>query len=140
MTTFTVRRQLTIDWGQCDPAGIVFNPHFFEFFDANSWLLFEAALGVKAQNLATTFDFVGIALVGAGANFLKPVKFGDAVEIASRVSEFRRASFDVEHRLSVDGALAVDGNETRIWAVRDPRNPENFKTAPIPPEVIAKFT
>ena len=41
------RRQLTIEWGQCDPAGIVFNSRFFEMFDFSTWMLFEAALGVK---------------------------------------------------------------------------------------------
>ena len=60
MASFTFRRQLTIEWGHCDPAGIVFNPRFFEFFDASSWLLFEAALGVKAQDLASTYHIVGI--------------------------------------------------------------------------------
>jgi 4-hydroxybenzoyl-CoA thioesterase len=140
VTSFTSCRRLTIEWGHCDPAGIVFNPRFFEFFDASSWLLFETALGVKAQELAATFDIVGIALVDASANFLKPVKFGDAVEIVSRVSEFRRTSFEVEHRLSVNSALAVEGSESRVWAVRDPSNPDKIKTAPIPAEVIARFS
>jgi 4-hydroxybenzoyl-CoA thioesterase len=139
VASFTFRRQLTIEWGHCDPAGIVFNPRFFEFFDASTWLLFEAALGVKAQDLASVYNIVGIALVDARANFLKPAKFGDVVEIASRVSEFRRSSFDVEHRLSVNGALAVEGGESRVWAVRDKKDPEKIAAAAIPPEVIAKF-
>ncbi len=139
MASFTFRRQLTIEWGHCDPAGIVFNPRFFEFFDTSSWLLFEAALGVKAQDLVSVYSIFGIALVDARAKFLKPVKFGDAVEIVSRVSEFRRSSFDVEHRLSVGGALAVEGRESRVWAVRDKNDPDKIATAPIPPEVIARF-
>ena len=101
MASLTFRRQLTVEWGDCDPAGIVFNPRFFEFFDASSWLLFETALGVKQQEIASTYGIVGIALVDARANFLKPIKFGDTIEIASRISEFRRSSFDVEHRISI---------------------------------------
>jgi 4-hydroxybenzoyl-CoA thioesterase len=139
VASFIYRRQLTIEWGQCDPAGIVFNPRFFEMFDASSWLLFEAVLGVKPQTLASTYGIIGIALVDARANFLKPAKFGDAIEIASRVSEFRRSSFDVEHHLSVNGELAVEGTETRVWAVRDKANPDKIATAAIPAEVIAKF-
>ena len=103
MTSFVFRRQLTIEWGHCDPAGIVFNPRFFEFFDTGTWLLFEAALGVKREDLASTFNIMGIPLVDARAEFRKPAKFGDTIEIASRVSEFRRSSFDVEHRISVNG-------------------------------------
>jgi len=139
VTSFIFRRQLTIEWGHCDPAGIVFNPRFFEFFDASTWLLFEAALGVKAQDLASVYNIVGIALVDACANFLKPAKFGDVVELASRISEFRRSSFDVEHKLSVNGALAVEGSESRVWAVRDKTDPDKIATAAIPPEVIARF-
>ena len=137
--SFTYRKQLTIEWGQCDPAGIVFNSRFFEMFDASTWQLFEAALGVKPPDLAGAFGIMGIPLVDVRANFIKAVKFGDVVEIASRVSEFRRSSFDVEHRLSVNGALAVEGAETRVWAARRKDNPEKIGSIAIPADVIAKF-
>jgi 4-hydroxybenzoyl-CoA thioesterase len=130
---------LTVEWGDCDPAGIVFNPRFFEFFDASSWLLFETALGVKQQDITSTYGIIGIALVDARANFLKPIKFGDKIEIASRISEFRRSSFDVEHRISVGGELAVEGGETRVWATRSMDDPEKIAAASIPKDVIAKF-
>jgi 4-hydroxybenzoyl-CoA thioesterase len=139
VTSFTFRRQLTIEWGQCDPAGIVFNSRFFEIFDSSSWQLFEAALGVKRHELAATFGIMGIPLVDVRANFFKPIKFGDVVDVASRISEFRRSSFDVEHRLSVDGELAVEGGETRVWAVRSKNDPEKIGGAAIPTDVIAKF-
>lgn len=139
MASFVFRRQMTIEWGHCDPAGIVFNSRFFEFFDHSTWLLFDAALGVKPPDLAKTFGIVGIPLVDARANFLKPAKFGDTVEIASRVSEFRRSSFDVEHRITLGGALAVEGGETRVWAARNKDDPEKIGAVAIPPEVIAKF-
>ena len=139
MASFTFRRRLTVEWGQCDPAGIVFNSRFFEMFDTSTWMLFEAALGVKPQELATTFDIMGFPLVDARANFLKPAKFGDAIEIASRVSEFRRSSFDVEHKIMTDGQLLVDGGETRVWAARDKINPDKVGAVAIPAEVIAKF-
>jgi 4-hydroxybenzoyl-CoA thioesterase len=139
MTTFTYRREIRIAWAHCDPAGIVFNPRFFEFFDTNTWGLFEAALGVRPHDLAATYGILGIALVDARGNFMKPVAFGDTVEIVSRVSEFRRASFDVEHRLVNKGELAVEGRESRVWAVRHAEDPEKIATAPIPPEVIKKF-
>ena len=140
MAPLTFRRQLKIEWGHCDPAGIVFNPRFFEFFDANSWLLFETALGLKQQYLASTYGIVGIALVDARANFLKPAKFGDTIEIASQVSEFRRSSFDVEHRISIGGELAVEGGETRVWAARSADDPDRISAATIPKDVIARFS
>ena len=85
------------------------------------------------------FSIIGIPLVDARANFLKPAKFGDVIEIASRVSEFRRSSFDVEHKLTIGGTLAVDGGETRVWAARDKANPEKIGAIAIPADVIARF-
>jgi 4-hydroxybenzoyl-CoA thioesterase len=139
MTSFTFKRTLRIAWGDCDPAGIVFNPRFFEFFDANTWGLFEAALGVSQHHFAATYGIVGIALVDARGNFVKPVAFGDTVDIVSRVVEFRRASFDIEHRLINNGDVSVEGRETRVWTVRHPDNPDAIAAASIPAEVIAKF-
>jgi len=139
VASFIYRRQMTIEWGQCDPAGIVFNSRYFEIFDTNTWKMFEAALGVKPHELAGAFGIMGIPLVDARGNFLKPVKFGDAIEMASRVSEFRRSSFDVEHRLSVNGELAVEGSETRVWAARSKDDPEKIGGTVIPPDVIGKF-
>ena len=136
---FTYRSTLTIEWGQCDPAGIVFNSRFFEIFDTSTWRMFEAALGVKPQDLATTFGIIGIPLVDASANFITPIRFGDTVEMTSWVSEFRRSSFNVEHRLSVNGELAVEGAETRVWAARSKDDPEKIGGIAIPADVIAKF-
>lgn len=139
MANLLHRRQFTIEWGQCDPAGIVFNARFFEFFDWGTWSLFEAALGVRPRDLSDVFGIVGIPLVDASAKFHSPAKFGDEVELASRVSQFRRSSFDVEHQLTVRGALAVEGRETRVWAARDAADPTRIKSQPIPPEVAARF-
>lgn len=139
MTSFVFRRQLTVEWGQCDPAGIVFNARFFEMFDTSTWLMMEAALGVEQQDIPAHFGTIGAPLVDARAVFLKPAKFGDVIEIASRISEFRRTSFDVEHRITVGGDLAVDGGESRVWAARDKDNPNKIAPFPIPADVIARF-
>jgi 4-hydroxybenzoyl-CoA thioesterase len=139
MTSLLSRRQFTVEWAHCDPAGIVFNSRFFEYFDWGTWTLFEAALGVKPPDLVGAFGIVGLPLVDASARFLAPARFGDVVELTSQVSEFRRSSFDVEHRLMVGGEVVAEGRETRVWAGRDPANPSAIKARPIPSDVIARF-
>jgi 4-hydroxybenzoyl-CoA thioesterase len=138
--TFLVnRRHIMAEWGDCDPAGFVFSSRFFEFFDASAWLLFQAALGVRPSDLAATYDIVGIPLVGASARYVAAVRFGDEIEILSNVSAFRRSSFDVQHRMLVDGKLAVEGSETRVWVAADKDDPSRMKSRPIPAEVIERF-
>jgi 4-hydroxybenzoyl-CoA thioesterase len=139
MTNFVHRRQLRVQWGHCDPAGIVFNSRFFEFFDWSTWLMFEAALSVPPSELEGVYGIMGLPLVDAKARFIKPARFNDVVEIASQVNEFRRSSFDVAHRLYVDGELAVDGSETRVWTARDPNDPLRLQAIPIPAAVTERF-
>jgi 4-hydroxybenzoyl-CoA thioesterase len=134
------RMTLTIEWGHCDPAGIVFNSRFFELFDLGTWVLFEKGLGIGRARVFSTFDIIGYPIVDARATFHRPVKFGDAVELSSTIREFRRSSFDVEHTISNNGALAVEGMETRVWAGRHPDDALQLKSRPIPQEVIDRLT
>jgi len=139
MANFLSRRQFAIEWSHCDPAGIVFNSRFFEYFDWGTWSLFEAALDVRPPELAAAFGIDSLPLVDASAKFIAPARFGDRVELASQVIAFRRSSFDVGHQLFVSGMLAVEGQETRVWAGRDPADPSKLKSQPIPREIIQRF-
>jgi len=139
MSNFIYRRQITVEWGHCDPAGIVFNSRFFEFFDWSTWSMFAAALRVRPADFGKEFGIMGIPIVDAKARFLAPAKFNNVAEIASAVSEFRRSSFDVQHRISIDGRLAVEGSETRVWSAFDPDDPLKLKSKPIPAAVIERF-
>ena len=85
------------------------------------------------------YRVVGIPMVDTRARFLIPSRFEDELMIESTVTEFRRSSFDVRHRMLRNGALAVEGFETRVWTVRDADDPERLRSQPIPAEVIARF-
>ncbi len=131
-------RRIEIEWGHCDPAGIVFKPRFFEWFDAATAGIFTH-VGLKKPALVARFGIVGFPLVETRARFLRPSKFGDTVTIESRITELRRSSFLVEHRLVNGGELAVEGFETRVWAGHDPSDPSRLKSMPIPAELMALY-
>jgi 4-hydroxybenzoyl-CoA thioesterase len=133
------RIEFEVEWGDCDPAKIVWNPRFFELFDRGTWSLFQTVLGVPRQNLARHFGIASIPLVEAGAQFMVPLKFGDAAELVSRPTYFRRSSFAVSHQIFKGEKLAVDGLETRVWAGVHPDDPERMRAATIPSEVIEQF-
>jgi len=101
-------RNVRIEWGDCDPAGIVFYPRYFAMFDHSTVLLVEAALGMKKHALYTRYEFDGYPIVETRARFLIPTRYGDDVVIETTVTEVRRASFHLQHRLTKDGALAVE--------------------------------
>jgi 4-hydroxybenzoyl-CoA thioesterase len=129
-------RQVRIEWGDCDPAGIIFYPRYFEIFDASTTALFERALGLTKFEMFKALPFGGFPLVRTQARFLKVTRFGDDVVVDSRI-EFGRSSFEVEHRLSLNGEICAECTETRVWVVRDADG--GIKSQPVPQEVLAKF-
>ena len=134
----TATRTVRIEWGDCDPAGIVFFPRYFEFFDRCTAGIFEA-VGYRKSELLKTFDIAGIPLVEARANFLSPSKFGEDVVIHTTIPEWKRSSFKVHHRLMKGDELAVEGFETRVWAGHDPQRPGGIRARPIPQELFERF-
>jgi 4-hydroxybenzoyl-CoA thioesterase len=134
--TFTSTRTVRIEWGDCDPAGIIFYPRYFEIFDASTAHLFEAALGMTKREMFTRLAFAGFPLVKTQARFLQPTRFGDDVVVTSTIS-FGRSSFEVAHRLTKQDTLCAECNEKRVWTVRDADG--KLKSHPVPPEVLAKF-
>ena len=132
-------RKLTIEWGHCDPAGIVFNPRFFEFFDWSTALLMESAVGLKKGQMAERYGIAGIPLVDTRANFMRPSRFGEEIEIVSTVAAVGRSSFEVRHELFNGAELAVEGHEKRVWVVRDETNGGRLKAQAMPEEVVRKL-
>jgi 4-hydroxybenzoyl-CoA thioesterase len=137
---FTNSRKVRIEWGDCDPAGIVFYPRYFAIFDSSTTALFERALGMTKFQFLKHYDSVGYPMVDTRAKFLLPTRFGDDVIVETAISELKRSSFSVTHRLMKDGQLAVEGFETRVWVGRDPTDPEKIKSKPLPEEMVRKLT
>ncbi len=136
MTSLIHRRSCRIEWGQCDPAGIVFYPQFLVMFDAATGDLF-ARTGLSAAEMRRKYGIIGMPLVEQGAKFLRPCRFDDEVTVESAAGDWSRASFTVRHSIINRGQLAVQGFEKRVWAAADPERPGGIRAKPIPPEIIA---
>jgi 4-hydroxybenzoyl-CoA thioesterase len=134
------RREVLIEWGDCDPAGIVFYPRYFAMFDASTAGLFSAALGCTKFEMLARFGIIGIPMVDTGAKFLIPSKFGDVITIQTEATEFRRSSFEISHKVFRGVALAITAHETRVWAGRHPDDPARITGVPIPEEVKDRLT
>ena len=129
-----------IQWGECDPAGIVFYPNFFAMFDNATTLLFSAALGMTKYQFLKKYDCAGYPMVDTRARFLSPARFGDDVTIETTMTEIKRSSFQITHLLKTNGLLAIEGFETRVWVGRDPDDPGKIRAQPIPAEVVEKLS
>ncbi len=133
------RKTIDIEWGDCDPAQIVYYPRYFAFFDACTAGLFKK-VGLPKRQMLKTYEIVGIPLVDVRATFLAPSRFSDTVTVESEITEWRRSSFCVRHRLFNQGVLAVECFETRVWAALSATDQENIESKPVPREVIERFS
>jgi len=131
------RRSVDIEWGDCDPAGIVFYPRYFAWFDACTAHLFAAA-GLPKPELLRRFNVVGFPMVDTQATFHVPSRFGDRVEIETEIVRLGGSSFEIEHRLLRGEVLAVRGHEKRVL-VRRAEEGEGIRPCPIPDEVRRLF-
>jgi 4-hydroxybenzoyl-CoA thioesterase len=135
---FVNRRDVQIQWGDCDPANIVYYPRYFEMFDDSTSILFEAA-GFSKQDIVKKYRLVGIPMVDTRAKFYVASTHGDWITIESRVESIKRSSFEVTHKVFKGEALAIEAFETRVLVGRDPDDPARLKSAPFPGEMVAKL-
>ena len=132
------RKNVRIEWGDCDPAGIIFFPRYFAYFDACTHALLELA-GCRQRAMQIEYGILGFPLVDVRARFIVPTRYDDDVLVESSVSEFGRTSFQVQHRLYKDDVLAVEAFEKRVCVALTTEKPEKMEARPIPPEFIRRL-
>ena len=87
---FVNRRDVQIQWGDCDPANIVYYPRYFAMFDDSTSTLFEVA-GFSKQDLVRKYGLVGIPMVDTRSKFYIPstMAIGSPSKRRSRASSVR---------------------------------------------------
>jgi 4-hydroxybenzoyl-CoA thioesterase len=133
------RKTIHIEWGDCDPAQIVYFPRYFAYFDACTTALFKKA-GLSKRKMLKAYQIIGIPLVDVRASFVVPSRVSDVVVVESEITEWRRSSFCIQHKLFKKGVLAVECSEIRVWAGLSATDAEQIEGKPIPTEVIERFS
>ncbi len=120
---------VTVAWGDCDEAGIVFYPNYFYWFDSAFQALLRAR-GLNQRELRTRFGALGTPIVETGAQFLSPVTYEDVLRIETGVASWGTRSFRVAYRALRGDAPVAEGFEARVWAV--PGEAGRLRAAEIP--------
>lgn len=132
---YTRTTQIEIKFGDCDPAGIVYYPNYFRFFDDATTGMLTVAIGMPKRQWLAHYGTAGIPMVDTGARFYKPSSFGDVVDIRSTITALGRSSFSVLHTLLNGGETAIEAHEKRVWVVRDEAG--GIRSAPLPEDLRA---
>jgi 4-hydroxybenzoyl-CoA thioesterase len=130
--------RVQVEWGDCDPAQIVFYPHYYRWMDEATLHLFDE-VGLGWNDLQEKYGVPGLPLISTHADFKVPVMFGDKLVVHAGVSEWGSRSLTVSHTFMKGNRVAVEGWEKRVWARPDPDQPGRLIPFPIPDEVKAKL-
>ena len=133
------RHEVMVEWGDCDPAGIVFYPAYFKWSDQATYRLFLKA-GIRRDDISSGQWKEGTPLVAAECAFKRASQTGETLVIDSHVERFGRSSFRVRHlfRDAASGEVAAEGIETRVWAKKD-GDARSLRAVPVPEEVRRKL-
>jgi 4-hydroxybenzoyl-CoA thioesterase len=130
--------EVTVEWGDCDPAGIVYYPAYFKWFDQATYRLFLAA-GMSRDDISSGQWKEGTPLVAAECSFKRASSTGEKLTMESWVEKFGRTSFVIRHVFrDATGAIAAEGTETRIWARKD-GDASSLKAIAIPEDVKTRL-
>ena len=100
-----------VSFGDCDPAGILFYPNNFSWFDRafHSWLdQFGGHDGICRR-----LNAIGIGLMDAGARFQAPLYPGDQISVHLSITEWKSRSVSLRYEIRVKERIAVIGQEVR---------------------------
>jgi len=124
-----------VEFGDCDPAGIVWFPNFFRWIDAASRHFFAECGVPRWEETAQTLGVIGTPLVDTHTRFVKSASYGDTLQIAVRITEWRDKSFVQTYRVARGDDLILECEEVRIFAAK--RVGGGIRAVPIPPSIRA---
>jgi acyl-CoA thioester hydrolase len=104
--------RLRVRYGECDPQGVVFNAHYFAYFDvALTELWREAAGGYDAM----MEDGIDLQVVEATARYKAPARFDDELDLTIEVTKLGTTSMVTSLRVERDGTLIVEGELAHVF-------------------------
>ena len=105
MANFLSRRQFTIEWGHCDPAGIVFYPRYLEIFNnlVEDW--FAEELHFSFPEIINSHGW-GLPTVHLEVDFVAPSRFGEVLSAALFVRKTGTSSVSLD--IVLQGPAGVD--------------------------------
>ncbi len=129
--------EIKVQFGDCDPAGIVFFPNFSKWMDASS-LHFCMECGVPPwRELLKTRGIVGTPLLEINTKFRQPATYGETLHIHTSIVEWRAKVFIQKHVVMRGDVILCEGVETRAFVIHPPEAPDRIKAIPVPEDIKA---
>ncbi|MEY4241172.1 MAG: hypothetical protein RJA14_868 [Pseudomonadota bacterium] len=109
---FTTER--SVRFADCDAAGIVFFPRYFEMLNGAVEDWFAGPLQVSFRELHVNRK-VSVPTAAVEARFIAPSRLEDELTFALTVTRLGRSSCSLRHRISAGGALRFEASQTLVY-------------------------
>jgi acyl-CoA thioester hydrolase len=104
--------RLRVRFHECDPQGVVFNAHYFSYFDIALTEMWREAFGSYGNVVDGGTDVV---VVEAGATFRAPARFDDEVDVELAVERLGTTSMTMAGTIRRDRQLLVEGRLVHVF-------------------------
>lgn len=109
---FTTERR--VRFADCDAAGIVFFPRYFEMLNGAVEDWFAGPLQVSFRELHVNRR-VSVPTAAVEARFIAPSRLEDELTFALTVTRLGRSSCSLRHRISAGGTLRFEASQTFVY-------------------------
>jgi acyl-CoA thioester hydrolase len=104
--------RLRVRFHECDPQGVVFNAHYFAYFDIALTEMWREAFGSYGEVVAGGTDVV---VVEASATFRAPACLDDELDVELRVDRLGTTSMAMAATIRRDGEELVEGRMVHVF-------------------------
>jgi acyl-CoA thioester hydrolase len=123
--------RLRVRYGECDQQGVVFNAHYFAYFDH---VLTEAWRDVVVPYQEMVDGGVDVVVAHAQAAFKAPARFEDEIELVWWVTRLGNSAMTTRIDIRRGGETLVEGEMTHVYV-----DTETYRGRPIPDDIRAKL-
>ena len=127
--------KIKVEWGDCDPYGIVFYPNFYKWMDNSQWNYFNK-INYPISKLEKEYGIVGLPLLHTEANYIKACYREDILNVETSLIKITKSTLKLQHIIKRKKELVCYGSETRIWAKR---NKNTIISGPFPEKIKSIF-
>jgi acyl-CoA thioester hydrolase len=110
----TFSHRIRVRYAECDPQGVVFNAHYYAYFDLMITELWRDAMGSYDAMLKQGVD---MSVVESRARFFSPARFDDELDLNAHIARLGNTAMSthIEIVRAADQAKLVEGEIHHVF-------------------------
>ena len=130
---------IPVRFGDCDPAGILYFPRYYDLFHQTMEVWFGEQLGLPYQDFIREHG-LGLPAVHSECDFKQPAEFGETVYVTLSLGRVGTTSVTLDYVVTGDdGGVRATGRTVTVVMDLDPASTGHRQTVPVPQWLRERF-